>query len=95
MITKKLFIQTLTNLMVQISEDKKNGELISEAFGGGEFYPMYDNAKLIASIIDLLAISFDKEELLHYCFTLNFGKIGTEENHESFSALYHRLKKKK
>lgn len=94
MITEELFVQTLTNLMVQISEDKKNGELISEAFGGGEFYPMYDNAKLIGSIVDLLAIFFDKEELLDYCFTLNFGKIGTEQDHESFSELYHRIKLK-
>ncbi len=91
MISEELFIKTLTSLMLQLAEDKKNGELISEAFGGGEYYPMYDNSKLISVIIELLSIWFDKEELEHYCFVLNFGKIGHESDYESFSQLYHRL----
>ncbi len=94
MISKELFIKTLTSLMEQLADDKKNGELISEAFGGGEYFVMYNNEKLINSIIELLSIWFDKEELTHYCFVLNFGKIGNESDHESFSQLYDRLSKK-
>jgi len=91
-ISKELFVKSIESLRLQIGEDKKNAEIVAEIFGASTFY-LYDNEKLIHSIIDLLSIWFDKEDLNHFCFQLNFGKISDEEEFESIEDFYDRLTK--
>jgi len=94
MISKKLFVSILEDMRQQLLADEKNSSLVAEAFGASDFY-LYDNSLLFKAIISLLAISFDKEELEHYIFQLNFGKSSSEEDFESLEQLYDRLTKSK
>jgi hypothetical protein len=94
MITKELFVSILEDIRQQIVIDEKNAKLVSEAFGCSDFY-LYDNSLLLKVIISLLRIYFPKEdnfcEIDHWCFTLNFGKLSSEEDFESAEELYDRL----
>ena len=81
MITQEQFISAIETMRLQRYEDKKNGEWF---WGVKELYNQ---------IIELLSIWFDKEELLEYCFILDFGKMGLESEYEAPSQLYLRLKK--
>lgn len=94
MISKNQFVHAIESIRLQKYEDKKNGELLQEAFSINEF-PIFQNDKLVNTIIDLLSIWFDKEELEHYCFICNFGKTGPESEWENPEELYSRLKNKK
>lgn len=91
MITQEQFVSAIETMRLQRYEDKKNGELLQEAFLLNEF-PIFENSKLYNQIIDLLSIWFDKEELVYYCFICEFGKIGHESEWETPSQLYLRLK---
>ena len=93
MITQEQFVNAIETMRLQRYEDKKNGELLQEAFSLNEF-PIFENSKLYNQIIDLLSIWFDKEELLEYCFIRDFGKMGLESEYEAPSQLYLRLKNK-
>ena len=88
MIEKEIFVQAIESMMVQYAEDKKNSEIIGEMFGS-ETFNLYDNSKLYRQIIDLLSLWFSKEDIEHYCFVLNFGKIGEEL--ETAAQFYDRL----
>ena len=88
MITQEQFVSAIETMRLQRYEDKKNGELLQEAFLLNEF-PIFENSKLYNQIIDLLGIWFDKEELVHYCFICEFGKL----DGETVEMLYKRLKK--
>ncbi len=94
MITQEQFVCAIETMRLQRYEDKKNGELLQEAFSLNEF-PIFENSKLYNQIIDLLSIWFDKDELFHYCFICEFGKIGSESEWETPEKLYLRLKNKK
>ena len=94
MITQEQFVCAIETMRLQRYEDKKNGELLQEAFSLNEF-PIFENSKLYNQIIDLLGIWFDKEELQQYCFIGEFGKIGSESEWETPQQLYLRLKNKK
>jgi hypothetical protein len=94
MISKELFVNSIEALRLQLGEDKVNASIIAEVFGVKDDFCLYDNNKLINAIIDLLAVDFEKNELEHYCFVLNFGKISDEECFESTEELYNRLSKK-
>jgi len=87
-ISKELFCSSIEALRKQNHEDIKNGELIREAFGA-EIGLLYNNEILICAMIDLLSTEFDREELTHYCFCLNFGRIGEEV--ETTEQFYERL----
>ena len=93
MITEVQFVNAIESIRLQRYEDKKNGELLQEAFSLNEF-PMFQNDKLVNTIIDLLSFWFDKEELVEYCFIREFGKIGPESEWETPAQLYSRLKNK-
>lgn len=88
MITKEQFINAIETMRFQRYEDKKNGELLQEAFSLNEF-PIFENSKLYNQIIELLSIWFDREELQEYCWICEFGKF----DGETIEELYLRLKK--
>ena len=90
MISPDQFVNAIESIRLQRYEDKKNGELLQEAFSLNEF-PIFDNSKVINAVIDLLGIWFDKEELVDYCFIREFGKIGTESEWETPIELFYRL----
>jgi hypothetical protein len=97
-ISQELFVKVIQSIQLQLAEDKKNSELVAEAFGATDF-SLYDNHKLINSIIDLLEVYFDpkffREEITFFCFQLNFGKLANDEDFESIEQLYCRLAKNK
>jgi len=88
MITQEQFVCVIETMRLQRYEDKKNGELLQEAFSLNEF-PIFENSKLYNQIIDLLGIWFDKSEIQEYCFICEFGKLDGETAEE----LYERVKK--
>jgi len=95
-ISKQLFVDCIENLMQQQYEDIANAELVKQMFQVTEFC-LYDNSKLVSSIISLLQEYFTKDEsghceILHYCYFLDFGKCG--EEYESPEQLYDRLSPK-
>jgi len=88
MIKKDQFIKSIESLQRQNFIDKTNSELVKEIFGIGENF-VYDTSILQDNILDLLSIWFDREELTHYCYELDFGRIG--ESVETIEQLYYRL----
>ena len=89
-ISKELFVKSIEAIRLQLGEDKVNANIVAEMFGAKDFC-LYDNEKLINAIIDLLSIELDQEEIRHYCFVLNFGKVSDEEEFESCEDFYDRL----
>jgi len=89
-ISKELFVETIQAIQQQMAHDKRSSELMSEAFKIDEF-ALYDNSLLIKQIINLLSIWFDKSDLEHYIFDLNFGKPSSESECETVESFYHRL----
>jgi hypothetical protein len=89
MIPKETFVNVMNSLMVQMSKDRQTESLLKEAYG--EFNLTADNSLLFSSIIDLLAIDFDKEELVHYIFNCNFGKLNSESEHLTPDEFYDKL----
>ncbi len=92
MISKKLFCSSIEALRKQSYHDMKTGELIREAFGA-EIGLLYNNQILIDAVIDFLSTEFDREELVHYCYCLNFGRLSHEDKFESPEQLFTRLRK--
>ena len=93
MISKELFVKSITALQLQLAEDKVNANIVAEVFGASEFN-LYNNEKLINAIIDLLAVDFDREDLTHYIFDLNFGKPTSHSECEEIDEFYERLVKR-
>ena len=94
MISKDQFTSAIESMRLQQYEDKKNGQLLAEAFSLNEF-PIFQNDKLTNTIINLLSIWFDKEALQEYCFIYEFGKIGLDSEWETPEMLYDKLLKNK
>jgi hypothetical protein len=92
MISKKLFCSSIEALRQQSHHDLKAGELIREAFGA-EIGLLYNNQILIDAVIDFLSTEFDREELIFYCYCLNFGRLSFEDKFESTEQLFTRLRK--
>lgn len=88
MITQEQFVCAIETMRLQRYEDKKNGELLQEAFSLNEF-PIFENSKLYNQILDLLGIWFDRKEIADYCFVYEFGKLDGETADE----LFERVKK--
>lgn len=70
MISKEIFCEVIENLRQQIIKDKNNC--------------IVHNHFLIKSIMELLRVHFPKDKddfchITHYCFHLNFGKLGEEQ----------------
>lgn len=89
-ISLELFSKSIESIRLQLAEDKKNSEIVAEIFQSKEFN-LYNTDKLVDTIIDLLAVYFDRGELIHYMFCLNFGKISDEEDFESIEEFFKRL----
>lgn len=89
-ITKELFCSSIEALQKQNHKDRTFESLMNEAFGG-EIGLLYDNQILIDAVIDFLSTEFDCEEIVHYCYVLNFGKLSSEEGFETVEMLYERL----
>lgn len=85
MIGKALFIDSIEAIRLQMAYDTAKAEAMSDVLNIDEVtIPLYDNSMLIKAIINLLRESFPVDstgfcEIDHYCFDMNFGKIGEEE----------------
>jgi hypothetical protein len=89
MIPKEIFVNVMNSLMVQMHRDRQTEDLLKEAYG--EFHLTPDNSLLISSIIELLAINFNKDEIVHYIFNCNFGKLNSESEHLTPNEFYDQL----
>lgn len=92
MIEKSAFCKAIESLRLQNAYDLKTGELVKEAFGS-EISIIYNNDLLVKSVIDLLSIWFDKTDLEHYIFDLNFGKPTSDSEFITPEMLYDELTK--
>jgi len=97
--TEQLFCSVIENLRQQYAEDKKNGEIIAEAFSC-EGFALYNTEKLVKAIFDMLHLFFPPDadghcEITFYCFVHNFGKPSTDSETETPEMLYQRLTKSK
>lgn len=85
MIGKALFIDSIEAVRLQVSYDMAKAEAMAGVLNVDDSpVPLYDNSLLIKAIISLLRESFPVDadsfcEIDHYCFDMNFGKIGEEE----------------
>lgn len=93
-ITKEIFCSSIDALRKQNHQDRTFTSLMNEAFGA-EIGILYNNQILIDWVIDFLATEFDREEIVNYCYCLNFGKLSSEEDFETEEQLYERLIKTK
>lgn len=89
MIPKETFVNVMNSLMVQMSMDRQTEELLTEMYGKYHLIP--ENSLLITSVIDLLSLYFDKDELVHYIFNCNFGKLNSESEHLAPDKFYDQL----
>ncbi len=92
MIDKKVFCDSLNRIKKQMDYDKKTAELLKEAFGIESNF-IYNNNELILCTIELLSIWFEKSELEHYIFDLNFGKPSSESDWLAPEEFYDNLTK--
>lgn len=79
---KEVFISAVESIREQMQQDNKHAASIAEIFNT-DGINTYDNSKLVKTAISLLQVQFprDKEgfcEIEHYCFDMNFGKIGND-----------------
>jgi len=92
MIDKIKFCQAIEAMRLQNAHDIKSGELVKEAFGT-DVSLLYNNDELFKAIINLLSIWFDKSELEHYIFDLNYGKPNSESEWLTPEEFYDNLTK--
>jgi len=92
MISKTDFCKAIESMRVQTAHDLKSGDLVKEAFGT-DVSLLYDNSELFKTIINLLAIWFDKSELEHYIFVLNYGKPSMDSDWLTPEEFYDNLTK--
>jgi len=82
MIDKATFSEVIELIRQQILFDRRIGETIQEAFGVHQECSYKDNMAIQATM-KLLQVHFPKDEhgfcpIEHYCFWIEFGKIGDE-----------------
>ena len=92
MIDKIRFCQAIEAMRLQNAHDIKSGELVKEAFGT-DVSLLYNNDELFKAIINLLSIWFEKSELEHYIFDLNYGKPNSESEWLTPEEFYDNLTK--
>jgi hypothetical protein len=83
-ITEEIFTNAIETLRLQFQYDIQQAQALSIALKVVEDnIPTYDNSRLVKSIISLLQIHFPKQDgfcmIEHYCFNMNFGKVGDKE----------------
>lgn len=85
MITEEIFINTIETLRLQFQYDIQQAQALSIALKVvDDNIPTYNNSPLVRSIISLLQIHFPKDSngfcmIEHFCFNMNFGKVGDQE----------------
>lgn len=81
-ITQEQFVSIIEALRLQTIKDVEYASAM-EGVLKVDGISCYDNSMLFKSIISLLQIHFPKTNnhcpIEHYCFELNFGKIGEQE----------------
>ena len=82
-LTKILFVSSIETIRLQLSKDIAYAEAVSSIFNTDSIGP-YDTSLLVKQLIRHLQLFFPKDErgfceIEHYCFDLNFGKIGDQE----------------
>jgi len=80
--TKALFISSIEAIRIQMANDKSYSYALGELLKSD--VQLYDNSKLIKSIIELLHLSFPRDEdgfseIEFYCFESDFGKVGYDD----------------
>jgi len=80
--TKALFISSIEAIRIQMANDKSYSYALGELLKSD--VQLYDNSKLIKSIIELLHLSFPRDEdgfshIEHYIFDCGFGRISEDE----------------
>lgn len=93
MISKEKFLLVIESMQVQYAYDKNYALGLSELINTDDV-SMYNNTVLCKSLINLLREWFPKNkegfcEIEHYCYVLDFGKIGND--YEIPEVLYNRL----
>lgn len=92
-ISRDIFVSSLEALQQQYQEDRKNADVMAMMFGA-ESVGVYNNSLLSKAIIELLRISFPKDEeghceIEHWAYQLDFGKHA--DPYEDAGGLYDRL----
>ena len=93
MIPKETFVNVMNSLMVQMSKDRQTEEILTETYSKYDLF--LENKLLITSVIDLLSLHFDQEELIFYIFESNFGKESLESKLLSPEEFYEKISKNK
>ncbi|MGL4971636.1 MAG: hypothetical protein ACRC6H_00685 [Culicoidibacterales bacterium] len=80
---KSHFIATIEAIRMQLHKDLSYADAVSLIFNTDSIGP-YDNSLLVKQLISHLQIFFPRDkdgfcEIEHYCFDMNFGKIGDQE----------------
>lgn len=91
MIEKSIFVQAIESIEQQYAKDIVNSKLVQEAFNANDDF-LYDTSLLQKQIINLLGIWFDVEQIRHFCYFENFGKLTNQSIEEFYDEL---LKNKK
>lgn len=95
-ITEEVFVSAIEAIRLQTRKDIDHASALEDVFKT-EGVSCYDNALLFKTIIELLQVDFPRAEgfcaIEHYCFELNFGKVGEDEL-ITIGDLWHELTKK-
>lgn len=82
-LTKTHFVSTIEAIRQQLCKDIAYADAVSSIYNTDSIGP-YDNSLLVKQLISHLQLFFPKDEkgfceIEHYCFDMNFGKIGDQE----------------
>jgi hypothetical protein len=80
---KDVFISSIESIRLQTAKDMSNADIVGQIFNI-DAIGTYDNSLVTKAVIALLQVHFPKDEngfceIEHYCFDMNFGKIGNQE----------------
>jgi len=87
-----IFVSAIEAIRLQLAQDRDYSFTLAKVLGA-EDMPLYDNSLLIGNIIALIQTHFVadvKEDIEHFCFQMNFGKIG-EDTIMTTEELYNKL----
>lgn len=95
-ITEDVFVSAIEAIHLQTRKDIEHASALEDVFKIQDV-SCYDNALLFKTIIELLQVHFPRVDgfcaIEHYCFELNFGKVGEDEL-ITVGDLWHELTKK-
>lgn len=81
-LSKEVFMSAIESVREQMYQDNKHAVAVAEIFNT-DGINVYDNSRLIKTAVSLLQVYFPRDkdgfcEIEHYCFDMNFGKIGND-----------------